>query len=181
MKDLILIGDYSNTKEKKDLLLDLVNFFKENGKEVMISSHIAPEEIILRKCDYFIYDKENKLLTDKKYIGYSSFSSQLVDLASKLPVRQNTFLAVMRILFNGFTMAKTLKYDVVHYVEYDSKISSIKEFNENLNILRSSNYNAVGYFNQDWMSGNYLCIKSNIETKEPKTISVDYALLIITS
>jgi hypothetical protein len=161
MKDLILIGDYSNTKEKKDLLLDLVNFFKENGKEVMISSHIAPEEIILRKCDYFIYDKENKLLTDKKYIGYSSFSSQLVDLASKLPARQNTFLAVMRILFNGFTMAKTLKYDVVHYVEYDSKISSIKEFNENLNILRSSNYNAVGYFNQDWMSGNYLCINLN--------------------
>ena len=35
MKDLILIGDYSNTKEKKDLLLDLVNFFKENGKELL--------------------------------------------------------------------------------------------------------------------------------------------------
>jgi hypothetical protein len=126
MKDLILIGDYSNTAEKKDLLYNLVDFFKKNGKDVMISSHVVPEETIMRKCDYFIYDKENKLLTDKKYIGFSSFSSQNIELSSKLPARQNTFLAVMRILFNGFTMAKTLNYDVVHYVEYDSKISDIK-------------------------------------------------------
>ena len=158
MKDIILIGDYSNTPEKKDLLLNLVNFFKENGKEVMVSSHVVPDEIIMRKSDFFIYDKENKVLTEKKYIGYSSFGSQIVELNSKLPARQNTFLAVMRILLNGFTLSKTLGYDVVHYVEYDSIISNIKEFNENLEIMKESEYNAIGYFNNEWMSGNYICV-----------------------
>lgn len=161
MKDIILIGDYSNTPEKKELLFNLVDFFKKNGKEVMVSSHIVPDDMVMRKCDYFIYDKENKILTDKQYIGYSSFFSDIVEVNSKLPARQNTFLAVMKILFNGFTLAKTLKYDVVHYVEYDSKISDIKEFNDNLKIIQNSNYNAIGYFNGDWMSGNYICINMN--------------------
>lgn len=161
MKDIILIGDYSNTAEKKDLLFKLVDFFKKNQKEVMVSSHVIPDEIIMRKSDYFIYDKENKVLTDKQYIGYSSFGCDFLELNSKLPARQNTFLAVMRILFNGFTLAKTLGYDVVHYVEYDSSISDINEFNENLNIIKNSEYNAVGYFNGDWMSGNYICINMN--------------------
>lgn len=161
MKDIILIGDYSNTPEKKDLLLGLVDFFKKNGKEVMVSSHIIPDELIMRKSDYFIYDKENKVLTDKQYIGYSSFGSEILELNSKLPARQNTFLAVMRILFNGFTLAKTLGYEVVHYVEYDSIISDIKEFNENLNIIKKTEYNAVGYFNGEWMSGNYICVNMN--------------------
>lgn len=161
MKDIVMIGDYSNTPEKKELLLDLVDFFKKNNKEVMITSHVVPEQIVMRKCDYFIYDKENKILTEKKHIGYSLFRSDLIDLHSKLPARQNTFLAVMKLMFNGFALAKNLKYDVVHYVEYDSKINDISEFDKNLYIMRNSNYGGVGYFVNDWMSGNYICFNMN--------------------
>jgi len=60
MKDLIMISSYCNTKEKEDVLRNLVsqiNFHKDIF-DIMIVSHTVVPSDISSKCDLVLYDKK---------------------------------------------------------------------------------------------------------------------------
>ena len=61
MKKCFLIVDYSNTKEKKDTLIELINDIKKHNYEIFLSSHVNHNTDITNLVDYFYYDKENTL------------------------------------------------------------------------------------------------------------------------
>ena len=63
MKDLIMISSYCNTKEKEEVLRNLVS--QVNGQkdkfDLMIVSHSVVPDDISNKCDLVLYDKKNQI------------------------------------------------------------------------------------------------------------------------
>jgi hypothetical protein len=171
MNEIFLIGTYADTEEKLKTLYDLVLFLKENNKKILISSHLTIPSFILKNCDYFIYDKENKLLTDKEYFGFVYFKDEFIEIYTKNAGTYNTSLAVLKLISNGTALCKSLGYNIIHYLEYDSKISDINEFNLNYEILKNQDVSSIGYIENQQMIGNYFCY--NIDKLEYKRFIYD--------
>ena len=66
MKDLIMISSYCNTKEKEDVLRNLVSQVNKHRDifDLMIVSHTVVPDDISNKCDLVLYDKKNEILFD---------------------------------------------------------------------------------------------------------------------
>lgn len=157
MNEIFLIGAYADTEEKLKTLYDLVLFLKENNKKILISSHLTIPSFIINNCDYFIFDKENKLITDKEYFGYVYFKDPFIEIYTRNAGTVNTSLAVLKLISNGTILCKSLGYNIIHYLEYDSKISDIGEFNSNFEILKNQDVSSIVYFEHGQMIGNYFC------------------------
>lgn len=162
-----MIGAYANTEEKKKILFDLVKFLKSQNKTILISSHLLVDQYILNLVDYFVYDKENKLITDKKYFGWVFYSDPDICVFSKNCSKHNTCLAVVKLICGGLSIAKAFNFDILHYIEYDTELKSIEEINNNEKILAEGSHGAVIYTQDDGcMLGNYFCFNVNQVNKE---------------
>jgi hypothetical protein len=62
MKRIALINSYCNSKEKIDVLLENINILKFHGLDVMLYSPLVLPNEVIELCNYFIYNKENKIL-----------------------------------------------------------------------------------------------------------------------
>ena len=100
MKDLIIISSYCNTKEKEEVLRNLVS--QVNGQkdkfDLMIVSHSVVPDDISTKCDLVLYDKKNELLYD-----WDLRCTPWIDPDNQRPIMSiftgffNTHLAIWRI------------------------------------------------------------------------------------
>jgi hypothetical protein len=107
MKEIYLITSYTPTSTKQDLLRNLVNQLKENNKLVMVSSHSHTSDDIVNKCDYYIFDPENELMTKPEYQAKSFFSLgnnlfKFVDLEAKIHT-----IPVLKSLCTSFAFLKS--------------------------------------------------------------------------
>ena len=75
MKDLIVIGAYCPDKERENLLNRCVDSIQNirGDFDIMISSHSIIPEYITQKVDYVFFDKNNKIITDWKYLNQPWF------------------------------------------------------------------------------------------------------------
>jgi hypothetical protein len=145
MKELILITSHAPSNEKQKLLRDLVNDTKDKGYDVMISTHVFIPKDIVDSVDFIIYEKENRLLTDLKHKKVMNFWS--VDGTLKVNTTEtfkfNHAFAMIKLLVNGLSYAKQLGYEKVHFFEYDTKINSFVEIENNSRLL--DEYNTIYY------------------------------------
>ncbi len=146
MKDLIMISSYCNTKEKEEVLRNLVsqiNFHKDIF-DIMIVSHTVVPNDISSKCDLVLYDKKNELLYDwdlrcKPWFNPGN-TRQIMSIFTGF---FNTHLAIWRMLILGNSVAKNTGYNKVHHIEYDSSINDFNELKNNSKLL--DNYDCVTY------------------------------------
>jgi len=138
MKELILITSYTPDNTREDLLRNLVKSVKNDEYEIMVISHTPIPNDIIRDIDYFIFDKKNPLLFDIKDKPSSFFEHPNFIIQSTEIKKYNHSLAFIRLLKLGLTTAKNLKYEKVHFFEYDSLINSFLEIQENSNLLDST-------------------------------------------
>ena len=157
MKEIIIIGAYADTDEKIRTLDNLILFLKKHNKTILLSSHLTVPSFIIKNVDYFIYDKENKMITDKKYFGYVYYQDDFIEIYTRNAGTYNTSLAVLRIISNGVVLSKSLGYNVIHYMEYDTELNDISEINENFEILNKNEISSIGYKENIQMLGNYFC------------------------
>jgi len=145
MKELILITSHAPSNEKQELLRDLVNDTKDKGYDVMVSTHVFVPKDIVDSVDFIIYEKENRLLTDLKHKKVMNFWS--VDGTLKVNTTEtfkfNHAFAMIKLLVNGLSYAKQLGYEKVHFFEYDTKINSFVEVENNSKLL--DEYNTIYY------------------------------------
>ena len=96
----------------------------------------------------FYYDKNNHILTDIEYRqnGWFSPFHDYVIWSSYLS-SGNTIKAILDLLVPSIALAKNLKYEKIHYFEYDTKISDDKELVENSKLL--DEYDYVVYNDKD--------------------------------
>lgn len=158
MKEIYLITSYTPTSIKQDLLRNLVNQLKGNNKSVMVSSHSHTSDDIIDKCDYYVFDPENELITKPEYQVQSFFSLsnnlfKFIDLGAKIHT-----LPVLKSLCTSFAFLKSLEYDIIHWLEYDEDIIDFSIFDNNANQINSGEYDLIawetfgGESNKDWLS-----------------------------
>lgn len=146
MNDLIMVTAFCETKEKENILRNLVNqiFLRKDKFDLMLISHTVIPEDIAEKCDYQFYDKKNELLYD-----YNLRSKPWFDpngggkIMSVFTGFFNTHLAIWRMIILGNSVAKNCGYRKVHHIEYDCSIKDFGELIENSTLLES--YDAITY------------------------------------
>lgn len=143
MKELILITSHASDIKKEQMLRDLVNDFNGKNYDIMISTHIFIPKDIFEKSNYVICDAENKILTDINQKSVMVFGDHDFIVSSTETFRGNHGFAMIKLLLNGLSYAKNLGYDKVHFFEYDSKINSLVELEENSKLLDT--YNIIYY------------------------------------
>lgn len=145
MKEICLIGSYTPTKEKEDLLRNLVRQLKKNNKDILLVSHTSNTPIdIISDVKYHFYDYDNRLLTDDKYkLWYHTNIDDRVIVSRDILEFSPTIIPVSRILFFGLTISKMLGYDCAHYIEYDTIVDDISLINKNTSLIK--NYDVICY------------------------------------
>jgi hypothetical protein len=134
-KDVILVTAYTPDDLRMQYLVDLIYFLSENNKDIILISH-SPNipEIIIKKCKYFTYSSENKLIDLEEIRFFSTRETEFLSFGSKYmyPFVPSTFLAIYNMIYLGSVIAKSLQYDILHYVEYDCDF-------DNINLINYSN------------------------------------------
>ena len=140
-KDLILITAFCNNDRKTSTLRNLVNSIKESEKfDILISSHSPLPSDIVALTDYFFYDSKNILLTDfdlRSAAWFNPLDGNGV-ITSIFVGAHSTHLAVWRLVIFGNKIAKSIGYNKVHHIEYDTKIDNVDELIENSKLLDSN-------------------------------------------
>jgi len=145
-REIFLVSAYCDTDEKIELLTNIINFLHDGGKKICLCSHITVPDYIIKKIDYFVYDKENETLEDPSTKFFATFKSEFVSIQTKLLGGwKNTTLPVLKSLFNGINIARGNGYNILHYIEYDTELKDFSMFDDNLKILSKTNAGCVYY------------------------------------
>lgn len=135
MKDLIVISSHTPDFEREGLLRNFVNKIDTTNFDIMVVSHTRLPDDLYDKVNYFVFDKENELLTDldSKYEVFwaNSYFRILTTEARKF----NHIRAAYKLFFVGISNAKALGYKKVHVVEYDTSLEDMSHFEENSKLL----------------------------------------------
>jgi hypothetical protein len=174
MKELILILSYCPNKEKKESLLfflkDLQSF-RENYN-ILLVSHSKLDPYFLEYCDFYFYSEKNELLDGIEYRQNSWFSpvNDYVIWSSYTTIG-NTLSAIWDMLIPSLSLAKSLSFEKIHYFEYDSRISSPLELEENSSLLETYDYIFYGTEDTHKLMGSFLSFKTDKIINEWKLLS----------
>lgn len=179
MKSLLVITDFSNTCEKQDNTRRLLNSLSKKYT-ILLISHINLPTDIINRVDYYLYDKSNDSIIDSKLLQPIEFGNDLFKLEYIHHESVVTHLpSIIKMFVNVLNFAKSLKYDYVHLLEYDTIIKNENIFNINENILNEGN-DVVLFVNDDcykygrlsWSTGNL--ISFSIKSFINETFTYDY-------
>lgn len=143
MKDLIIINSYTPDYEREELLRKFVNQIDKTNFDIMVVSHSRLPDDLYEKVDYFIFDKENEILTniDSKYQSW--WGNEHFKINTTEARQFNHSVAAYKLFFIGINNAKILGYKKVHIIEYDTSLNNMSHFNNNSKLL--DNHSLVYY------------------------------------
>lgn len=139
MKFCTIIGCWIDNKEKENLLIENINKAKILGYPIILVSHKHVNSVVLDLVDYFIYDKDNPILTQDRFNEFHLDDSRWIEndifKITTNPAAFHHDYAVWTSWRNAFRFAKSLGYSHALYLEYDSVIEEnqvTKSFLDNL-------------------------------------------------
>jgi hypothetical protein len=163
-KDLILITSYCPTNEKKEILLTLLKGLQKyrNEYDILLSSHVKLDPFFFDYFDYFYFDKNNQILTDIEYRQngwFVPFENYVI--WSNYITPGNTMKAIWDMVIPSISIAKSLNYEKIHYLEYDSEVITDGELKDNSKLLETYDY--VIYRGKDThkLIGAFFSFKTN--------------------
>jgi hypothetical protein len=141
MNDLILITYYNNNDIRKEILLRNLVISLKNKYDIMLVSHSVIPTDIVQNVNYHIYDKENEILTDRKYFQKPWFApnNDRIIYSSYVMKAGNTHITIWRMIGMANLLASSLNYNKVHYIEYDTEINNFDEIEDNSKLLDNNN------------------------------------------
>lgn len=143
MKDLIIINSYTPDFEREGLLRNFVNEIDTTNYDVMVVSHSRLPDDLYKKVDYFIFDRENEVLTDIEFKHPMWWGCDEFNLETTEARRFNHFIAAYKLFVVGINAARNLGYKKAHIIEYDTSVVNMSHFDENSKLL--DEYNVVFY------------------------------------
>lgn len=188
MKNLIIIGSYCPDDERIQLLNNCVESLSglKNDFDIMISSHSIIPDFITKKVDYTFFFKKNELITQWDYLNKPWFSptDQLI-IESCFVSNYSTYLAAYSIFLTSLGIAKSLNYNTVHWIEYDSEINDYTDLYENRELIKD--FVAINYkkeyrnfeLNLEWGYGCFQTINLSKAPVEMLKYDRDFLLEIL--
>lgn len=168
-KDLILITAYCPTKEKKDTLLGLLKSLEKYREQysILVASHTPLDSLFFEYFDYFYFDKNNIILKDIEYVqnGWFSPFNNYVIWSSYIEIG-STLKAIWDLVIPSISISKSLNYDIIHYIEYDSEVINDTELIENTKLLDEYDYIIYNSVNTHKLIGSFFSFKNKNIIKE---------------
>lgn len=139
MKDIIIVTAYTPDFERENLLRNFVNGLDTTNFDVMVVSHSRLPDDLYEKVNYFIFDKENELLTDLKDKYGAWWSNGDFTVHTTEARKYNHSVACYRLVHAGINAARDLGYEKAHVIEYDATVESMEYFEYNSELLDAYN------------------------------------------
>lgn len=164
MKEVVIILYYKTKEISEEYLRSLVNELYDLQKKIIITSHSFVPDDILKKCEGFIYDKDNHQedLTYKRNIIYWDTTEYFTIYSPFFyygTLEKSYCYSAVKMWMSGLNFAWRLGFDYAHILEYDAIIKT-EEISDNSKIIESGDFNSVVYKSENSeMSGPYTCIK----------------------
>jgi hypothetical protein len=140
--DLIIITSHSDSDEKLNLLRNSISEFVKQDRKILLSSHIGVPDDILEMVDFFIYDRDNPMITKeekppmKYFINYGVYEQDFFFNTS------HTY-AALKLVLNGVSFAISNGFRNGHLVVYDNIIYDKKVIDDSIEIL--NDYDMIIY------------------------------------
>jgi len=139
MKEIVIIGSYSNTKEKLRLLEECIGECKKNNLDVLVYGRYPIPETTQRLCDYWIFDKSNPVL-DGRLMDFWNANH-----GKKTHKLNNDFgFAAIEQIIKGLGIVKSFNYESAYWVNYDVDMSNFQTFID-IWSEKKKDYNSLGY------------------------------------
>jgi hypothetical protein len=119
--EIILITAYTPSIDKQDNLRELVKTLKSFKYEVCLITHSSTPQDIIDRCDYFIFDKKNEVNYDLDIAYWIFYDTPRFRISHKQIGSMSTHIVpITRLVIGGLSYLKTLNYEKVYMMEYDS-------------------------------------------------------------
>ena len=80
---IVCIHAHLSDEERIRVCLEFVRKIKSFGYDVIVTSHTQATKEFQEEVDYFVYDKDNIVLSDVQYLGWMTWYAPNYDLTSK--------------------------------------------------------------------------------------------------
>ena len=150
-KGLVVVLSHADTIDKKEILIECISTIKNQGYDVLVSSHIEVSKDINDMVEYVVYDKENPLIMYDEYLNNPSVVYVWMSLPGyeqNYPIKFNHAYAVMKLIQNGSAIAEINGYKNVYFVNYDYVLNDENILIRHSDLLKENDivsYNWMGY------------------------------------
>jgi hypothetical protein len=154
---LVVVLSHADTIDKKEILIECISAIKNQGYDILVSSHIEVSKDINDMVDYVVYDKENPLIMYDEYLNNPSVVYVWMNLPGyeqNYPIKFNHAYSVLKLIKNGSAIAEINDYKNVHFVNYDYVLNDVNILKKHNDILNDNDI--ISY---DWL--NYGSSHSN--------------------
>ena len=139
MKEIVIIGSYSNTKEKLRLLEECINECRKNDLDVLVYGRYPIPESTQKLCNYWIFDKSNPVLDGRLMDFWNT------NYGKKTHKLNNDFgFAAIEQIIKGLGFVKSLNYESAYWVNYDVDMTNFNTFID-IWSKKKKDYNSLGY------------------------------------
>ena len=137
MKEIVCVAGYPNTKEKTDMVKNMLSVV---SVDTCITSHYPVPASCYKLATYYIYDSNNKLVP---YSLPMHYAHRDLKLTYELDTQYNGW-ACYTELYNAIKLfGKT--YDILHFVEADNNPEALVNHIEQVRKLDRSDWRIAGY------------------------------------
>ena len=140
MKEVVLLGAYTNTIEKESVLIKTILDWKKHNIPIILSTHYPVSEKIQNLVDYYVFDREQHM--EQKLINYRVDRCDSFEIVA--PYNKPYHAAAALIAFQNAIKMIGNKFDFFYLQDYDANLNK----QELLNIIRplqSSHYEMFAF------------------------------------
>jgi hypothetical protein len=139
MREIAIVGSYSNTKEKLRLLEECINECKKNNLDVLVYGRYPIPESTQKLCDYWIFDKSNPVLEGRLMDFWN------INNGKKTHKLNNDFgFAAIEQIIKSLGIVKSFNYESAYWINYDVDMTNFKTFME-IWSEKQKQYESIGY------------------------------------
>lgn len=167
-KKITIIDCFVRNSRIEDKLLRSIQNLKRRGEKILLISNLSPKNEIIKECDYFIFDRNNRLLkedyTNVKVVDFHISAGSFM-IHNLKPGLQRHCLSVMSNLYNSLTLAKSLGYEYFQRIEVDDLFgsTSLIKMGEIFNECIRQKKEGCFYFNDDHKNISFHFFLSKID------------------
>ena len=122
-EDVFIIGCWTDSKEKEDTLIKLINKLKVYNVPIILAGHYPVGPDIQKLVDYYIFDSNNDVLLEKDFEEYGINSERWTNTETYTIVNKMEFhhdYSIWITFKNAVSVAERWGKKYIHFLEYDN-------------------------------------------------------------